>query len=82
MDRVLIPERPAEAHVPEVDPDTAHIECAHLLTEEATPRLSECGFTPDQVLAWAKAYLVAEHSGDVDGFIAWIAEREHCPNAA
>ena len=80
MDTELIPERPAQAHIAEVDPDTAHIESAHLLAEEATPKLEACGFTQEQILAWAKAYLVSESSGCVDCFVAWIAEREHCPN--
>ena len=81
MNDTLIPERPAAAHVAEVDPDTAHIEAAHLLAEEATPKLHHCGFTDDQILAWAKAFLVAEGSGGLDGFYAWIAEREHCAAA-
>ena len=48
MNDVLIPERPLDAHVPEVDPDTAHIEAAHLLAEEAGPELLADGFTQDQ----------------------------------
>jgi hypothetical protein len=78
-DKVLIPERPTEAHVPERDPDTAHIEGAHLLAEEARPLLFACGFTNEQILAWAKAYLVAESSGSLEDFVGWIVEKEHCP---
>jgi hypothetical protein len=76
MNDVLIPERPLDAHVPEVDPDTAHIEAAHLLAEEASSELLADGFTQDQILAWAKAFLVSNSSGCLDCFYHWIAEQE------
>jgi len=77
MSNVLIPERPKDAHIAEVDPDTAHCEAAHLLAEEAGPQLLADGFSLDQILAWAKAFLVSNRSGCVDCFITWIAEQEH-----
>jgi hypothetical protein len=77
MSNVLIPERPKDAHIAEVDPDTAHCEAAHLLAEEAGPELLADGFTQDQILAWAKAFLVSNGSGCLDCFYAWIAKQEH-----
>jgi hypothetical protein len=75
-DRVLIPERPSEAGVEEQQPDSAHREAAHVLAAEAQARLSARGFTSDQILEWAEAYLRAEGTGEVDGLIGWIEEQE------
>lgn len=73
----LEPMEPHEAGVSEADPDAAHLEAAHVLADEAEPRLRAQGFTDDQICRWAEAYLREEGSGDVDGFIAWIDRQEH-----
>jgi hypothetical protein len=77
MDTTLIPERPMDAHLVEIDPDTAHCEAAHLLAEEAGPELLADGFSEEQILAWAKAFLVSNGSGCIGCFIDWIATQEH-----
>lgn len=72
----LKPEDPSEAGVASGDLDVSHLEGAHLLADEAEHRLRALGFTDDQILSWAEAYIRAEGSGDVDELVAWIAEQE------
>ena len=72
----LTPEEPHEAGVPEKTADAAHEEGARILADEARERLKEKGFTDKQIREWAETYVADEGSGDVDGFIAWIAEQE------
>lgn len=57
--------------------DPAHDEGAHILADEAWDVLGPQGFTRDDVIEWAETYLMAEHSGDVASFVAWIADHEH-----
>jgi hypothetical protein len=75
-DRVLVPERPSEAGVEEREPDSAHAEAAHILAAEACEPLRGRGFTADQILEWAEAYLRSEESGGVEELIRWIEEQE------
>jgi uncharacterized protein YrrD len=77
IDGRLVPESPRAGGLPDVGSDPSHIEGAHLLAEEAELRLAPRGFTRDQILDWAKEYLVSDGSGAVDGLIAWIDEKEH-----
>lgn len=73
----LIAEEPHTIGIDDRDPDAAHTEAAHLLAGEAHDILREQGFTDSQILHWADAYMRAEHSGDVDVFLAWISVQEH-----
>lgn len=73
----LVAEEPHDVGVNDRDPDVAHAEAAHLLADEAHELLRARGFTDRQILHWADAYVRAEHSGDVDLFLAWIYAREH-----
>ena len=72
----LTPEEPHEAGVPEKTADAAHEEGARILADEARERLKEKGFTDKQIREWAETYVAAVGSGDVDSFLAWIAEQE------
>lgn len=73
----LRPGEPRDLGVDDHEPDVAHVEAAHLLAGEAHAVLRARGFTDRQILHWADAYVRAEHSGDVDLFLAWIYAREH-----
>ena len=72
----LRPEEPHEAGVPEKVADQSHEEGARILADEARERLKERGFTDEQIREWAETYIAEEGSGDVDSFIAWIADKE------
>jgi hypothetical protein len=73
----LTPEEPHEAGVPERLADQSHEEGARILADEARDKLSDRGFTDDQIREWAETYIAEEGSGDVDAFVEWIARREH-----
>jgi hypothetical protein len=72
----LTPEEPHEAGVPEKTADASHEEGARILADEARERLKDKGFTDQQIREWAETYIAREGSGNVDSFIAWIAEQE------
>jgi hypothetical protein len=72
----LAPESPEEAGVEDTELDASHLEGAHLLAEEVRTRLHARGFTDEQVLDWAKAFLHDQHSGGKREFLAWIKTRE------
>jgi hypothetical protein len=72
----LVPEDPADPRVAAAS-DASHVEGAHLLADEVRTRLRARGFTDEQILDWAKAFLRAKHAGgDVD-FLDWIRRQEH-----
>ena len=73
----LTPEEPHEAGVPEKVADASHEEGARILADEARERLSDRGFTDQQIREWAETYIADEGSGSVDGLIEWIARQEH-----
>lgn len=73
----LTPVEPRAAGVDDREADVAHTESAHLLADQAREILGARGFTDSQILHWADAYVGAEHSGDLDLFLAWIYTREH-----
>lgn len=75
MDR-LIPVPPHSAGVTEAVPDSDGIEGAHVLADEARQRLRRSGFTDEEIDTWADTYVAAQHSGDVETFVAWIAAQE------
>ncbi len=77
----LVPIEPHDVGVNDRDPDAAHTEAAHLLADEAHGVLSARGFTDSEIRHWTDAYIRQEGSGDVDGFLAWIAEQEHLSEA-
>ncbi len=72
----LKPEEPHEAGVPEKLADQSHEEGARILADEARDRLTDKGFTDQQIREWAETYIAEEGSGSVDGFIEWIAREE------
>lgn len=72
----LKPEAPEEAGVEDQDPALMQVEGAHVLANEARPRLEDAGFETEEVLDWAMAYIAEEGSGDVESFIKWIEKRE------
>jgi hypothetical protein len=78
-DEELIPEGPTEAGAGNPEVDVSHLEGAHLLTEEVRARLRARGFTDEQILDWAKAFLRSEHSGGDAEFLAWIRKKEQVP---
>ena len=55
-------------------PDAAHVEGAYLLANEARLYLADCGFSDDQILAWAETYIAQEGSGDLESFLDWVDE--------
>ncbi len=71
-----VPHRPRDVGVEHRLPDFGRIEGTHLLANEARPFLRDCGFTDDEILEWADAYIATEGSGDVESFVAWIHEQE------
>lgn len=75
-DQQLVPEGPTEAGAGDPDVDAAHVEAAHLLAEEVRIRLRARGFSDEQTLDWAKAFLRTEHSGGSGDFLRWIATKE------
>lgn len=75
-DPPLTPEDPSEAGVPARSPDESRIEGAHVLASEARERLAPQGFTEEQILDWAEAFVAEEGNGDVDMFVDWIARQE------
>lgn len=75
-DDTLEPISPAEAGLADNRPDASHIEGAHLLADEAEPRLQHRGFTSDEIIEWARQYVSEEGNGGVDEFIDWIGRHE------
>lgn len=72
----LVPEEPEEAGVPEREPDSAHVEGAQVLADEAEEVLGPQGFGHDQIREWAESYIAERGSGDVDDFVEWIRAKE------
>ena len=70
------PEHPREAGLPQHDPDAAHDEAAHLLANEAYPRLAPWGFTRQEAFEWSSVFLEREHGGDVHDLVTFISEHE------
>jgi hypothetical protein len=70
------PEEPHEAGVPEKVADSSREEGARTLGDQARERLTDKGFTDKQIREWAETYIADQGSGNVDSFIAWIAEQE------
>ncbi len=77
----LTPQDPEEAGLAEQEPDSAHIEGAHLLANEAREPLRARGFSDDQILEWAEAYITETRTGDLSGLLDWIRDRERHPGA-
>lgn len=78
-ERVADQLRPAEPHdvgVEERAVDSAHAEAAHLVADQAGRLLRDHGFTDTEIREWADVYVQDEGSGDLGGFLAWIAARE------
>jgi hypothetical protein len=71
------PASPEDVGVPERELDVEQIEPARLLANDARDRLTAAGFTDEEVVEWARAY-VAEvgEATTVDGLVDYIAERE------
>ncbi len=57
-------------------------EGAHLLANQARESLRARGFSDEQIREWAEAYIVACGSGDADGLLDWIRDRERSTGAA
>lgn len=72
----LEPARPQEEGVPAPDPDAAHNEGAHVLANEAAPRLEHQGFSREQVLEWAEAFLAERGGGTADDLVEWVSHKE------
>jgi hypothetical protein len=72
----LTPREPHEVGVAESEPDSAHVEAARVLADEAEHELAARGFRDDQIRHWAEAYCREHHSGDLEAFLAWIDQRE------
>lgn len=73
----LEPRDPGDEGVAEQHPRPAQEEAAHQLAAQAKPTLAQHGFTDEQVIEWADAYLAEEGGApDVDAFVEWIRIRE------
>ena len=72
----ITPEEPSDAGVPEQVADPTREEGARILADQARQLLGDRGFTDKQIREWAETYIAEEGSGDVDSFIAWIADKE------
>lgn len=70
------PEHPDDAGLRTVVPDAMQLEGAELLANQARSRLRSRGFTDQEIDEWALTYISLEHSGDVEGFIEWIRQKE------
>jgi hypothetical protein len=79
VDHNLVPEGPHDGGGANSEVDVSHLEGAHLLADEVRARLRARGFTDEQVLDWAKAFLRSEHSGGDVEFLAWLRKQEHAP---
>jgi hypothetical protein len=75
-DQDLIPEDPQDAGVDNSEPDAPRVEGAHVLAEQVGDRLRARGFTDDEILRWAKAFLSSEQSGGGTELLSWIRNRE------
>lgn len=73
----LFPVSPADVGIGHGDPDASHAEGAHLLAQDAEPRLKARGFTADEIVEWARRYVSVEGNGGVDEFIEWIDRHEN-----
>lgn len=72
----LTPEHPKDAGLETHVPDFSHVEGAELLANESRDLLRGQGFTDAEIEEWAHTYIADEHTGDLDSFLAWIADRE------
>jgi hypothetical protein len=75
--RALFPAEPNEVGVAESEPDSAHVEAARMLADEAEEELVARGFTNDEIRHWAEAYCREQRSGDLETFLDWVDLREH-----
>jgi hypothetical protein len=72
-----IPERPRDAGVAEAEPaELGQQEGAQLLANDAREQLRADGLNDDQIGRWAEAFIATRGSGEVDEFVAWIADEE------
>lgn len=72
----LLPWEPHEVGVAEFEPDSAHVEAARVLADEAEGELVPRGFDDDEIRHWAEAYCREQGSGDLEAFLAWIDQQE------
>lgn len=70
------PAEPEEEGVEGREPPAMQIEPARLLANESRDRLHDQGFDDHQIESWADTYVTEHGPGDVDGFVAWIADQE------
>ena len=70
---------PAEAGVSEEDAEFSRTEGAHVLASQARGQLEPKGFSEQQILDWAEAFVAEEEGGDVEAFLAWV-ERQQEPS--
>jgi sporulation protein YlmC with PRC-barrel domain len=77
----LVAEGPGDAGIAPRS-DASRVEAAHLLADEVGPRLRPHGFTEEEILEWAKAFLDAEHSGGAAELVHWIGEQERLSGEA
>lgn len=82
VDQDLVAEGPQDAGVDDAEPDAPRVEGAHLLAEEVRARLRARGFTDEQILDWAKAFLRSEQSGGDAEFLSWIRDNEQASNSS
>jgi len=70
------PADPEQAVVEAETPDTMQVEAARLLANDAREPLRDRGFGDRQIERWANTYVAEYGSGNVEGFLAWIAREE------
>jgi hypothetical protein len=76
MDDALRPEGPLDALVEPEVADATREEGARVLADEARDLLRPRGFSDQQIREWAETYVAECGSGDVDGLLEFIADRE------
>lgn len=57
-------------------PQDSQSDTAWLLAAQAKPRLNVQGFADEEIEEWAEAYVREVGAGDMQGFIAWLVERQ------
>ncbi|MDX1658248.1 MAG: hypothetical protein R3343_05460 [Nitriliruptorales bacterium] len=72
----LEPADPAEEGVSEEDAEFSRTEGAHVLASQARESLEGEGFSEQQILDWAEAFVAEEEGGDVEAFLSWVERQQ------
>lgn len=56
-------------------PEAAEVESAHLLANQARPRLGEHGLSDEEIRELADRYVATGRGHDLDAFVEWAARQ-------